>query len=107
MAPMTWVDWLILAGMVCAVAAAIWFISAYSRRTWENSPYGRNLMAGSLSVGVIGMFGALYATTHVRAAGVLEAVAWVYASAVLCHRRKLLAAAHKKRATTSVDGNVG
>lgn len=104
---MTWVDWLIFAGMVAAAGSAVWFITAYSRRTWETSPYGRNVMAGSLGVGAIAVFGALYAITGTRAAGVLEALAWVYATIVLCHRRKLLAAAGRLRNKVDRDGGVG
>ena len=93
---MTWVDWLILAGMVAAAGSAAWFATAYSRRVWEATPHGRNIMAGSIGVGVIAFFGALYAVTDARAAGVLEAIAWAYASVVLCHRRKLLAATRRE-----------
>src|SRR5690606_26634866 len=91
---MTWTDWVLVGSQLLAFVGAVVFVSRYSHRVWEASPHGRNIMAGSLGIGVAALLAALHRVYHPRTpvAYLLEAVVWAGLGVVLCHRGRLLAA---------------
>lgn len=91
---MTWPEWVLAVAQLLAFAAGVLFVFRYSHRVWETSPHGRNIMAGSVGIGVAGLLAALHRIYSPRnpAAYLLEALAWLVLVWVLCQRRRLLAA---------------
>ena len=93
----TWTEWVRVVAMTSAFVASVWFISVYSRHTWESTPYGRNVMSVTLGIGVTGAFGVLHTLSGSGVANLLESAAWFFVGVSLCKRRYLLSQANRDR----------
>lgn len=105
----TWTEWVLIGSMTATVVASLWFISVYSRHTWETTAVGRNVMSVTLGVGVLGVLNAARVVFGPGAwvADLIEAAVWLFVAVSLCKRRYLLSQANRDRHRTLHTDSLG
>lgn len=93
MEEVTLAEWVRVGAMFAAFIASVWFGHLYARRTWETTPYGRNIMYVTTGLSTVALLGILHTLYTPGWIDIAEAAAWAGVTAAICHRRVLLARA--------------